>query len=143
MTIPTRLICRSAWLQLLGALVITSAGAADLTVEISGHQTFDGKLRVALYDDAKSFLGTPLRGVESAATTGPVTLIFKDVAPGTYALSAYHDENGNGKIDRGLFRIPTERYGFSRDARGDKGPPEFRDAQIDVRDSMKISIKLR
>ena len=29
-------------------------------------------------------------------------------------------------------------------ARGDKGPPEFRDAQIEVRDpSTKISIRLR
>ena len=101
-------------------------------------------MRVALYNQSSGFPNTPLRGVEGAPTQEPVVLTFTDVQPGVYALSAYHDENGNQKLDRGAFRIPTERYGFSRDARGDKGPPEFRDAQIEVRDpSTKISIRLR
>lgn len=132
---------RWAWVC---ASTITCAAAADLAVEISGHRSTDGKVRAALYKDSTSFPGTPLRGVEGPASQGTVVLTFKEVPPGAYALSAYHDENGNEKMDRGLFNIPSEPYGFSRDARGDKGPPEFRDAQVEVRDpATKISIKLR
>ena len=135
---------RAAWIVLCSGWIVTGAVAADLTVEVTGHQSSDGTVRVALYGDSKSFPQTPLRGVEGAALHEPLVLSFKDVAPGVYALTAYHDENDNKKMDRGLFGIPSERYGFSRDARGDKGPPEFRDAQIEVRDpSAKISIKLR
>lgn len=140
----TRSIFRAALLPLLGALAVTSAAAADLVVEVSGHKPAGGKVRVALYNDSNSFPRTPLRGVEGEGGQEPVVLTFKDVPPGTYALSVYQDENGNEKLDRGMFRVPKEPYGFSRDARGDKGPPEFRDAQIEVSDpSTKTAIKLR
>ncbi len=126
---------------LAAALTASAACAADLT----GHDSSTGKVLVALYNDSKAFPRTPLKGAEAPAVKGaPALLAFKDLPPGVYALSAYHDENSNDKLDRGMFHIPTENYGFSRDARGDKGPPEFRDAQIEMRDaSMKIAIKLR
>lgn len=134
-------LARLAWAS---AFTITCASAADLTVEINGHRSTDGKIHAALYQDGTRFPGTPLRGAEGLASQGSVVLTFKEVPPGVYALSAYHDENGNGKMDRGLFNIPSERYGFSRNARGDKGPPAFRDAQVEVRDpATQISIQLR
>ena len=68
---------------------------------------------------------------------------FTDLAPGRYALSAYYDANDNGKLDRGTFGIPKEPYGFSRDARSNFGPPEFRDAAFAVGDSAtSVVIKL-
>lgn len=142
--IPARFALHAARAAWVCTFALSCATAADLSVEISGHRSTDGKVRVALYKDSTSFPGTPLRGIEGPASQGTVVLTFKEVPPGAYALSAYHDENGNEKMDRGLFNIPSERYGFSGDARADKGPPEFRAAQVEVRDpATKISIKLR
>lgn len=143
-SIPARFALHAARAAWVCTFTLSCATAADLNVEISGHRSSDGKIRAALYKDSSSFPATPLRGTESPASQGSVVLTFKGVPPGVYALSAYHDENGNAKMDRGLFNIPSERYGFSRDARGDKGPPAFRDAQFEVRDpATQISIKLR
>jgi uncharacterized protein (DUF2141 family) len=132
-------------LRLCAALAFTPAAfAADLSVEVTGHQASGGQIRVALFKDGATFLKTPMAGLEAPAAEGPVVLVFKNLPAGTYALSAYHDENGNDTLDRGLFRIPTERYGFSQDARGDGGPPLFRDAQVEVREpGSHTSIKLR
>jgi uncharacterized protein (DUF2141 family) len=61
------------------------------------------------------------------------TVIFKlPASPGRYAVSAYHDANQNGKLDRNLVGLPTEGYGFSRDARIRFGPPSFDDAAFDI-----------
>lgn len=118
-------------LSLAGALS-GAVPAAELTVELSGHAVGKGRVRVALYRDGDAFPTTPWRGLDAAAEGEGVVLVFKDLPPGAYALSAYQDDNANGKLDRGRFGIPRERYGFSRDARGDKGPPEFRDAHVEV-----------
>ena len=60
-----------------------------------------------------------------------VTIVFNDVAPGEYAISLLHDENGNGKVDKALF-VPTEGFGFSRDAKLRLGPPRFSAAAFHV-----------
>ncbi|MDP1614131.1 MAG: DUF2141 domain-containing protein [Sulfuritalea sp.] len=133
-----------ALIALAGAGTADFANAADLSIEITGHQPSRGKLRVALFGDSASFLATPLKTAESSAAADPALLVFRDLPAGMYALSAYQDDNGNNKLDRGTFNIPVERHGFSRDARGDGGPPAFRDAQIELREpAVKYSIKLR
>ncbi|NPA73514.1 MAG: DUF2141 domain-containing protein, partial [Epsilonproteobacteria bacterium] len=38
--------------------------------------------------------------------------VFKDLPKGRYAVNILHDENKNGKIDKGLL-LPTEGVGFS------------------------------
>lgn len=50
---------------------------------------------------------------------------FPSVAPGTYAVSVFHDENSNGKLDTNLMGIPREGVGASNDAKGHLGPPRF------------------
>ena len=53
------------------------------------------------------------------------------VAPGVYALSVIHDENGNGRLDRFL-AIPREGFGFSRNPRIRMGPPRFDETRFEV-----------
>lgn len=78
-----------------------------------------------------------------AADTAPVELEFGAVAPGTYAVSLFHDENGNGKLDT-MMAIPREGYGFSRDAKVRFGPPRFAAAAFDVgRGPVRQTIRMR
>jgi uncharacterized protein (DUF2141 family) len=56
--------------------------------------------------------------------------VFRNVTPGTYAISAFHDENGNRRLDTNFLGIPTEDWCTSRDASGFLGPPRFTDAKF-------------
>ena len=115
-------------------------GAADettsLDVEIQGIRSAKGKVYVALWassdgfpdDDHKAFQTQMLEARE-----GKVTLTFAGLRPGSYAISAYHDENSNGKLDKNMLGIPKDGYGFSRDARAKMSAPKFDAAVFEAR----------
>ncbi len=58
------------------------------------------------------------------------TCSFKKVRPGTYGISAFHDENDNGKLDTNLVGYPIEDYCASRNARNMFSAPSFDDAKF-------------
>lgn len=51
-------------------------------------------------------------------------LHFRDVAPGDYAVTVLHDENGNAKLDT-MLGIPREGVGFSNNPRLIASAPRF------------------
>jgi uncharacterized protein (DUF2141 family) len=55
---------------------------------------------------------------------------FDPIPAGTYAVACFHDENKNGKLDTGLFGIPTEGTAASNNAKGFMGPPSYKDAKF-------------
>jgi len=79
-----------------------------------------------------------------AHASSVVVVSVDGIPPGRYAVQAYHDEDGNGRIRRGLFGVPAEAIGFSRDALLRLGPPWFDDAAIEVTEpSTAIKLRLR
>ena len=113
----------------LGAL--NQPQAADLRVQVSGIRSNDGQVLLGLFDDAGSFL---THGLNEAlpARAGTLRTLFRDLAPGTYALAVHHDEDNDGEMATNLLGIPIEGYAFSNNARGSFGPPRFRDAAFVV-----------
>ncbi len=79
---------------------------------------------------AHNWLGTPSKPAWGKIRNGRAVCVFTDVKPGTYAISAFHDENKNGKLDTNLVGMPTEDYGASRDARQPFSAPRFDDAKF-------------
>ena len=138
-----RLFCLSH-IVCIATMTVSSAAAQahDLTVEVLGARSDKGTVDGALYSDATSWLKSSLQGERQAAGAKTV-LVYRNLQPGTYALSLFHDENGNGKLDTNIAGIPTERYGFSRDARGRMSAPAFADAAIDLRGDMTVTVHLR
>ena len=127
---------------LLSAFLSVSVSAADLTVTVDGINNNDGKIVVGLFNAPEAFpRGKVFNGQITPAIKGAVTVIFKDVAAGRYAISAYHDVNGNGRLDANMMGIPSEPYGFSRDALGQMGPPKFEDAAFTV-DKSPVSLTI-
>jgi uncharacterized protein (DUF2141 family) len=121
-------------------LLATPSEAGELRVEVEGIRSTTGTILVGLYDsavgfnraiegcDKGGFLNDPDRvaGVAlkaNAARTAAVT--FGNIEPGRYAIILLHDENGNARLDRNGWGVPSEPYGFSNDARGFLGPPSF------------------
>jgi uncharacterized protein (DUF2141 family) len=102
-----------------------SASAADLTVRIDNVANNGGQVMVALYDSTAGYMKQPVRKAAVAAVAGGVTVVFKDLAPGDYGFTVFHDANGNGRLDTNAMGIPVEPIGFSKDAAGVMGPPAF------------------
>lgn len=71
----------------------------------------------------------------SAAKTdaeAPLSVTFESLPLGTYAVSVFHDENGDGKINRGGFGIPLEGFGFSRNPSITTSAPDFEETAVIV-----------
>ena len=121
-----------------------SQGAATLTVTVEGINSVRGKVLVALYQRPGKWLkrGGELTGRVVRARKGAVKVVFKNVWPGTYGVSSFHDENDNRKLDTNWLGIPQEGNGFSRDAKASFGPPKFESAAFSMRGGDR-AIKLR
>jgi uncharacterized protein (DUF2141 family) len=130
---------------LLYCSTLTAAGATDLTVTVNGVQNDRGYIVSTVFSSEASFLKRPeaFASLRIKASQGDVAYSLKNLPPGKYAVSAFHDVNGNDRLDTDPSGQPTEVYGFSNDARGVSGPPEFADAAVEIGDQTKtISIRL-
>jgi len=133
-----RALCAAALLAPLGAF------AADLSLSVVDGPATQATLYVALYDSAEAYAGDKaLAGQTVAMPAGTARLSFPGLAPGRYALRVFADENGNGKLDTNLMGMPTERYGFSNDAKGNRAAPGFEAAAIKVEADLQTVIHLR
>lgn len=136
-------ICTWAGAFLLAATA--PALAADLTVRVTGLRSAAGEVRVALYAGREGFAtrdGMTDERVVPIGREGAVA-VFSALAPGRFALAAFHDENGNRRFDRNLLGIPVEGYAFSNGARGFLSAPAFEAAAIAVGDGgAEITIEM-
>ena len=116
---------------------------AALKVEIQNIRVLKGTVYVALFRPGKSFPGdNSVDDKKVNAGSKSVQALFS-VEPGDYAIAVYHDENSNGKMDKRLFGIPKEPYGFSNNVKPIMSAPKFSDCKFSVGDGGKvISIKL-
>lgn len=91
--------------------------AADLTVKVSDVRSDKGLIKLAVFDSAEGWNGKSkaVAGQGAAAHEGSLSFHFKDLAPGTYAISVMHDENNNDTLDSNFMGMPIEGYGFSND----------------------------
>jgi len=110
-----------------GIFTANSGLASDLSIRINGVKNASGTILIALHDGAKGFplKRTPVAVREAQARSGTVTVNFEGLQAGNYAISLFHDENGNKDLDTNLVGLPTEGYGFSNNARNRFGPPKF------------------
>ncbi len=109
-------------------------GSATLDVAVSGLRSVRGDVLVCLTANPKAFpdcsKDANARKLKVAAASAN-DIRIEGVAPGAYAISLIHDENGNGRMDT-RFMMPREGFGFSRDARVSFGPPKFSAAEFRV-----------
>jgi uncharacterized protein (DUF2141 family) len=100
-----------------------------------------------LFQDSKGFPNDPSRAVQTqAADIDPHTLsaqiAFTDLRDGVYAVSMFHDENMNQKLDKNLVGLPKEGYGASNNLRKKMGPPTFEETRFQLSGAQSVEIKL-
>jgi uncharacterized protein (DUF2141 family) len=132
----------------LAVFTPVAAQAADLTILVNNVQQEAGQIMLGIFNSAEGFPKTISQGTLAPAkernATGQVRLLLKGLAPGQYAATAFHDLDSNGKLNANLMGLPTEPYGFSNNARGNFGPPAFKDAAVTVGEqdlTIEISVK--
>jgi uncharacterized protein (DUF2141 family) len=131
-------------LQLLLAVPLSGALAADLEVTLEDVATSSGHVLVAVCTP-ETFLrrGCPYTG-RAPAATGEAQVVVRGIDPGVYAVQAFHDQNDNLDLDRNFLGLPKEGMGFSNDAPMRFGPPSFDDAAIEISaDGAATRLRLR
>lgn len=110
------------------------ASAARIIVTIDGLHSAQGVVFIGLYASPTKFLnGNQTDAVRRVpAQTGPITVVFDNLPPGTYAVGAYHDENGNDHLDTNLLGLPVEGYALSNGVRAVFAKPKFQQAAFIV-----------
>lgn len=124
----------------------TSISGGVLSVVISDFKNDKGTAVVALYNNSEGFP----KSAEKALKVMTLPIVnkqseaeFGSLPAGEYAVSVYHDENGNKKMDTNFLGMPKEGVGNSNNARGHFGPPKYSDAKFKFRgDKQSIAIKI-
>jgi uncharacterized protein (DUF2141 family) len=131
-------------LLFIAAALTTSLCAAqnDITVFIQNFASNTGMVRVGLYDEAGDFLERPYQSRSSQISERTATVTFQDVPDGTYAISCFHDEDNNEKLNMIMGMMPTEDYGCSNGAKGFFGPPKWEDASFTLGGGQSKKIKI-
>lgn len=123
---------------------VLSPQKVNLTVDVQNVRIQKGFVYIALFRAGSDFPeGKPTQGKKVEASSQQVSSIFS-VEPGEYAIAVFHDENSNGKMDKKIFGIPKEPYGFSNNFRPKMSAPKFSDCQFKMSNSEKtVRIELK
>jgi uncharacterized protein (DUF2141 family) len=110
-----------------------------MIVQINGLSSNHGLVLVALNNSRSNFEdGTPFKRTAEKISENKVQFLFEEVPFGEYAIKCYHDENMNGQLDKNMFGMPTESYGYSNDARGNMGPADYSDAKFLFKENNQV-----
>lgn len=122
------------------------ATPGTLQVNIDGLRSARGTVRCFLYNSEKGFpknQDAAFASAIGAINGGKSRCEFTNVPDGNYAVSVYHDENNNQRLDSNFLGIPKEGVGASNDAKASMGPPKYQDALVAInegRQSLTIHI---
>lgn len=105
-----------------------------LTLKIAALRSQQGVVYVALFSSAEGFPNDSAQAVKADCfpiREIPLDIKLSDIPFGRYAVSVFHDENGDGELNQGVFGIPQEGLGFSENPQLWKGPPKFQQADFE------------
>jgi uncharacterized protein (DUF2141 family) len=121
---------------------LISAQNVKLTVAVSNLKSNEGTVKIGLYNSDGTFLKTTYKSLSAPIKNRKAVVTFSNLPAGEYAISTYHDENNNGKLDKNMMGIPSEDYASSNNAKGFMGPPSYKDAKFTVNKDSKIDIAI-
>ncbi len=143
-------ICTIVLLALSLGIVATQAAATttDLVVLIKGLRGNKGEVGCQVFGSAKGFpseTALAKAGMYVTIEKGTAQCTFKSLPPGTYAVTVFHDENGNKIVDKNVFGAPTEGYGVSNNHTYAMSPPKWEESKFDfaAESQQSITIELR
>ncbi len=138
-----KVILFAFWMPSVIAVNQSETEQVKLIVEVENMVNLNGKpIRIAI-DKKEGFLkdAKPFEYAIIPCSVAKLSHTF-DLPKGEYAVSVYHDLNGNEKLDKNFFGAPSEPYGFSRNFKPFMSAPKFDDVKILLNQDRKITITL-
>lgn len=125
-------------------LLAQSGPPASLAVSVTGLHSARGQLVACLWRDKAGFPAceksrTARRLVLPVSGTS-MRVDFPGIAPGRYAVTVEHDENGDGKPGRNFIGMPTEGVGASNNP---GGMPGYDKSLVNVSGAGAITVRMR
>jgi uncharacterized protein (DUF2141 family) len=136
------------WLMkkiILLSILVYNLFGFDLTVKVNNLRNSKGIVQFSLYNQEGSIPDQDykkyFKQTKINITNNSAKVIFTNLKKGIYAVNILHDENKNGKIDKG-FLLPKEGIGFSNyDKINLMNKPNFKKASFLIDKNKTIKIK--
>lgn len=110
----------------------TGALAGDVVVNMAGVKASGGPLYVSLQTKAQFLRDEGAYGqIIAAPQAGAASVVLKNVAPGEYSVSVWHDVNSNKVFDRAADGRPLDGWSMNN-AASLRGEPAFDDVKFTV-----------
>ena len=117
----------------------------NLIIEIENIKSREGFIWIGIYDSEQNYLIKEKGLIEGYRVDqiGRMSFNIDSLAFGNYAIALFHDENGNGEMDRNFIGIPSEPYAFSKKAKTKWRLPRFKEIAFEFKNNdQKIRTKL-
>ena len=124
--------------SLIMLLILSEASSAEdilaatnqtgtIAVRLTGFENDKEEVKLCVCRSEGEYTGKlkEYRTVSASILNKKAVFIFDEMPYGNYSIKAFHDQNGNNRLDTNFMGKPTERYGFSNHADGRFGPPPF------------------
>jgi uncharacterized protein (DUF2141 family) len=117
-----------------------------ITIKVNGLRNSKGVVQYSIYDkdgtipdeDFKKYFYQKIGSIKG----GNSTMTFVNMPKGRYAVNILHDENKDGKIDKGYF-LPIEGIGFTNySSIGLMNRPNFKKASFEVNNDVTKTVKI-
>lgn len=104
-----------SWI-LISALFLVGFGhppyaSTTMRIQFTNIKAAQGSIYLAVYDQADKFLDEQevrYQQIIQVSARGSLEIVVSDLPAGNYAISCFHDVNGNGKMDKNFLGIPTD-----------------------------------
>lgn len=135
------------WIALFFIVFTTLSYAGELKVHFINLKNSNGHVLYLIFDDEDGYPDKNAKSFKEGKISAPMALQeglnLTDLPDGDYAITAFHDENSNDKLDTGLFGIPKEGFAFSNNPSVFFGPPSYSKSKFKVQGRKKIKLKFK
>ena len=129
----TRLFVPVVTLAVAITAPVFAVETARLDLRFTGIETPSGAIMAVVFaNEADYAAGKPVRALMIPAKGATAAQIVAGLAPGRYAIKAFHDVDGDGQMGANPFGQPTEPFAFSNNAPANMGPAPWSAAAFDI-----------
>ena len=129
-----------------GAKSVESKTSIKIEIKVTEIKSTEGQIAVLLFNNENGFPQEVDKALKSQffQIEGQEKVIeFEVPSTGEYAVTVFHDENGNKKLDTNWIGMPKEGIAVSNNAKGRMGPPKYKDASVQILEGASLQIRLK
>lgn len=109
-------------------------GQVTLTIVIKNLESDEGRVLVDFRDGNNKMVKEFTEKIRNKQCT----IAISGLKSGKYSFKYFHDKNNNKKLDTYWIGAPKEGFGFSNNAMGKFGPPDFKKTIFELKKDVRI-----